>query len=147
MVRRRAHFLIPSGLTAVLRAASRARVSINGAYTTQYLVTFTQSGLDGTATGTVVTVDGAPQSSLPYTKWVNSGANVSFAYSDPVASSTTGKRFDLTGTSQSSPYTVSAPVSINGAYTTQYLVTFTQSGLDGTATGTVVTVDGAPQSS
>jgi len=120
-------------------------VTVTGNYVVQYLVTFCQAGLDSTATGTVVTVDGAAKSysDLPFSKWVDSGASVTYSYSSTVSSTTTGKRFRLdTVTGPASPITVSGAVSVTGNFVVQYLVTFGQSGLDSTATGTVVTVNG-----
>jgi hypothetical protein len=97
--------------------------------------------LDSSATGTVATVGGVPKTrtDLPYTDWFDSGTV--FSYSDPVSSTTPGKRFDLTGvTGPTSPLTTSGTVT--GTYQIQYQVTFAQSGLDSTATGTVVTIGG-----
>jgi len=120
--------------------------TITGTYTVQWLVTFTHSGLDGSAVGDVVTVDGAgvQYGSLPYSKWVYDGTTVIYVYSDPVSSSTAGKRFRRASvTGSSSPITVSASETITGNYMVQWNVIFTHSGLDSSATGTVVTVNGA----
>ena len=119
-------------------------VSVTGIYCAQYSVTFTHSGLDSTATGTVVTVngDGKTYSQLPYTIWVNSGSSVTYSYTSPVSSSVSGKRFRLDSvTGPSSPITVTSSVTVTGVYCAQYSVTFTHSGLDSTAVGTVVTVN------
>jgi len=93
---------------------------------TQYLVTFAQTGLDATATGTVVTVNGDTKtfSDLPYTTWVDSGDSISYSYSDPVSSSDEDKRFRLADvTGPTSPITVTEPVTITGNYKTQYYLT------------------------
>ena len=105
-------------------------------YYKQYKVTFAQSGLDSTATGTVVTVSGTAvtYSSLPYSVWVNSGSSVTFTWTSPVTSGTTGKQFRLSSSSQTSPYTVSGAVTITGTYTTQYQVTFAVSPSGGGST-------------
>jgi hypothetical protein len=119
--------------------------TVTGNYVVQYLVTFGQSGLDSTATGTVVTVNGNAKTygNLPYSLWVDSGGSVTFSYVSPVSSSVSGKQFRLTGvTGSTSPFTVSGAATVTGNYVVQYLVTFGQSGLDSTATGTVVTVNG-----
>ena len=122
-----------------------ASTTITGNYVTQYLVTFTQTGLDSSATGTVVTVNGNAKtySNLPYGLWVDSGSSVTYSYSSIVSSTTSGKQFRLNTTSGStSPITVSGPTTVTGNYVIQYLVTFTHSGLDSSASGTVVTVNG-----
>ncbi|OGD48492.1 hypothetical protein A3K79_02515 [Candidatus Bathyarchaeota archaeon RBG_13_46_16b] len=111
---------------------------------TQYAVTFAHSGLDGSATGTVVTVNGAPvtYSQLPYTSWTDSGGSVTYSYGN-VSSSTPSKRFTLTGVAgPSSPITVTAPLTITGNYITQYQVVVNQTGVGSDYIGTVVTVDG-----
>lgn len=85
-----------------------------GTYKTQYQVTFDQTGLDSTSTGTVVTVGAVTRSrtQLPYTNWFDSGTT--YSYSDPASSSTTGKRFDLTSvTGQASPITSRGTVTGN----------------------------------
>jgi hypothetical protein len=121
---------------------------ITGSYCTQYLVTFAQTGLDSTATGTVVTVNGSAKtySGLPYTFWVDSGSSVTYSYSSTVPSSSPDKQFRLNSvTGSTSPFTVTGPTTVTGNYVTQYVVTFTQTGLDSTATGTVVTINGNPK--
>ncbi len=123
-------------------------VTVNGNYVTQYQVTFAQTGLDSSATGTVVTVNGSSQafSSLPYTLWISSGSSVTYSYSSTVSSSTGGKQFRLnTVSGHSSPFTVSGPMTVTGNYIVQYSVTFAQTGLDSTASGTIVTVNGSSQ--
>ncbi len=64
-------------------------VTVTGNYVVQYEVTFTQTGLDSTASGTIVTVNGNPQifSTLPYTLWVNSGSSVTYVYGSTIPSS------------------------------------------------------------
>lgn len=122
--------------------------TITGVYCTQYLVTFAQSGLDPTATGTVVTVNGSAKAltNLPYTIWVDSGSSVTYSFNSPVSSTVSGKRFRLNSVSgPASPITVSGPTTVTGNYVIQYLFTFAQSGLDSSATGTVVTVNGSPK--
>jgi uncharacterized membrane protein len=126
-----------------------APIAVTGNYVTQYQVTFAQTGLDSTATGTVVTLNGTAKTftNLPYTLWVDSGGSVTYSYSTPVSSSTTGKRFRLdTVSGPSSPITVSGATTVTGNYVTQYQVTFAQTGLDSTATGTVVIANGSVKS-
>jgi len=123
-------------------------VTVTGNYVTQYLVTFAQTGLDSTATGTIVTVNGTAKTylALPYSYWVDSGSIVSYSYSSIVSSSSAAKRFRLGSTSgASSPITVAVPTTVTGNYVVQYQITFAQTGLDSSATGTVVTVNGNPK--
>jgi hypothetical protein len=119
-------------------------------FKTQYQLTFSQSGIAGDSTGTVVTVDGKnkPYAQLPDSSWFDSGASVSYTYADPVSSSVSGKRYALTtpAPSPSSPITVTEPRTITGTYKTQFQLTFAQSGLGGDATGTIVTVNGGAKS-
>ena len=133
----------------ILTAGSSGTITASGTtsatYQEQFKVTFQQGGLDGSATGTVVTVNGVAQAygNLPYvTTWVNSGSTLTYSYSNPVASSTTGKQFRLNSVSGSvSPITVTTPTTITGNYVTQWLVTFSQTGLDSSAaSNTVLTI-------
>jgi hypothetical protein len=135
-------------LTTVSGPSSPITVSgattVTGNYVIQYLVTFAQTGLDSTATGTVVTVNSSSKTygDLPYSLWVDAGFTVTYSYSTPVSSTTTGKQFRFDSVSgPTSPITVSNSAIVTGDYVTQYFVTFAQTGLDGTATGTVVTVN------
>ena len=120
--------------------------TVTGTYKTQFEVKFAQTGIAGDSTGTVVTVNGVPKTaaSLPFTSWFDQGANVSYAYADPVATSVTGKRYALTtpAPSPASPVAVSGTVTVTGTYKAQFQVVFTQSGIGGDTTDTVVTVDG-----
>jgi hypothetical protein len=120
-------------------------VTITGVYCKQYKVTFAQTGLDSTATGTVVTVNSSAKtySQLPYSLWVDSGSNITYSYTSIVPSSYPSKQFRLNNVSgPSSPITVTGPTTVTGNYVVQYQITFAQNGLDSTATGTVVTVNG-----
>jgi hypothetical protein len=116
---------------------------ITANYKTQHEVTFTHTGLDSSATGTVVTVNGVPKAfgDLPYKIWVDYNAVVTYSYSN-VSSTTSGKRFVLTGVAgPASPITVTGPATVTGNYKIQFEITFNQSGVGGDFTGTVVTVD------
>src|SRR5271157_4482393 len=106
--------------------------TVTGTYVTQYLVTFDESGLGSDASGTVITVFGDAKtfSELPNNTWVDSGTDVSFSYSSIVGVDA-GKQYVLTGVSgntTASSVTVSNAVTVTGAYKTQYLVSFIQSG-------------------
>lgn len=120
-------------------------VTVTGNYVTQYLSTFSQTGLDSTATGTIITVNGTAKAyaTLPYSFWADSGSIVNYSYNSIVTSSTGGKQFRLGSTTgPSSPITVSGATTVTGNYVIQYQVTFSQTGLDSSSTGTVVTVNG-----
>jgi hypothetical protein len=124
-------------------------ISMNGPKTalaiwkTQYNVTLTHTGLDISASGTVVIVNSSSISfgQLPYNIWVDSGSSVTYSYNN-VSSSTAGKQFVLIGvTGLPSPVTVTSPLLVTGNYKTQYQVTFNQTGVGSDFTGTVVNVD------
>ena len=58
-------------------------------------------------------------SEFPVTRTLTSGTSVGYTYSDPVASSDAGKRYDLTGTTgPASGFTVNSNAAINGSYAT-----------------------------
>jgi uncharacterized repeat protein (TIGR02543 family) len=119
--------------------------TVTGNYVAQYLVTFTQTGLDSTATGTVVTVNGSAKTfaSPLFTWWVDTGSSVSYSYNSVVLSSVSGKQFRLNSVSgPSSSFIVTGSVTLTGSYVVQYSVTFTHTGLDSTALGTIVAVNG-----
>ena len=110
---------------------------------TQYNVTFTQAGLDASASGTVATVNGVSvaYNQLPYSVWVDNDDTVTYSY-DNVSSTTGGKRFTLTSVSgQTSPITVTSPTLVQGNYVTQYQVVFDQTGVGSDFTGAIVTID------
>jgi hypothetical protein len=122
--------------------------TVTGNYVVQYLLRFTQTGLDSTASGTIVTVNGNPKTyaQLPYEDWFDEDSLIPYLYTSPVPSTESGKRFRLnTVTGPSSPITVSIPMTVTGNYVTQYLLSFRQTGLDLTAMGTIVTVNGNPK--
>ena len=119
--------------------------TVTGNYVVQYSITFSQTGLDSTATGTIVSVNGNGKvfTDLPITMWFDSGSSVTYSYTVAVPSSTSGKRFRLSNVNGPvSPITVIAPVTVIGNYVTQYGITFTHTGLDSTAAGTVLTANG-----
>jgi hypothetical protein len=94
---------------------------------TQYQVTFAQSGLNNSATGTVVTANGADEtySSLPHSAYVDSGGTITYSYSTTVTSSNTGERFRLSSVSgPASGSSVSSAVTVTGNYVTQYQISF-----------------------
>ncbi len=112
--------------TTVLVDAAK---TVTANYVTQYYVVFNQTGLDSSASGTVLTVNGTgyPYGSPLLQGWYNSNTVLNFSYSSPVSSGTTGKRFTLSSVNASSPYPVNGPATITGTYLTQYLLTMATS--------------------
>jgi hypothetical protein len=95
-------------------------------YVMQHLVTFDQTGLDSSATGTVVTINGEPKTfrGLPYSLWVDNSTVIAYSYSITIASDISGKIFSLTNViGPASPILVSENVTIIGNYKTQYYLT------------------------
>ena len=89
-------------------------------------VKFDQTGLDSSATGTVVTVDDPIEleyDDLPYIMMVESGTEVTYTYEQIVSSNIIGKRFSLDsvtgGNFPSDTITVNDPTTITGNYVTQ----------------------------
>jgi hypothetical protein len=113
----------PSSLSTTVYLDKPKTVTAN--YVHQYLVTFTHSGLDSTASGTVVTVNGTPVAyGGPYDLWVNESSVVLYSYETAVSSSVSGKQFRLVSvTGPSSPITVNADITVTGNYQVQYLLT------------------------
>jgi len=114
-------------------------------FTVQCFVTFGQAGLDGTATGTVVTVNGSADAygNLPFNEWVNNGTMVSYLYSPVVSSNASGEQFRLNNiTGQSSNTTVNGPITVMGNYVVQYNTTFYLTGVGSDFTGTSVAIEG-----
>ena len=114
-------------------------LQITGTYKTQYLVTFSQAGLDSTAQGTVVVVNGSPLQlgALTFSEYVDSGTTINFQYSNAISSSNAGERFMLGGileAASDSSVQVNGPTAIVADYTTQYQVTFESSPLAGGST-------------
>src|SRR5207247_2374940 len=83
----------------------------------------------------------------PFSACFDSGATVTYAYADPVASTVAGQRYTLTtpAPSPASPITMSGAATIAGTYKIQFQLTFAQSGIGADSTGTVVTVAGNPK--
>ena len=120
-------------------------VAVTGSYVTQYSVLFAQTGLDAMATGTVMTINGGAKtySQLPNTTWVDSGSSITYSFSAFVSSTDSGKRFRLnSATGLASPILVLGPATVTANYLTQYSVTFGTTGLDSSAVGAVVSING-----
>src|SRR5439155_25164991 len=80
--------------------------SVTAGYGVQWAVRFAASGLGADASGAVVSVGATPEtygptafaSSSTVDYWVNNAGSLSYSYADPVGSSVTGKRYNLTNT-------------------------------------------------
>lgn len=111
----------------------------------QYSTTFTYSGLDSSASGTIVTVNGTTVafSGLDYTVWTNASDTLTYSYAYNVLSTTPGKAFTLMGVSgPTPPVTVMNAIMITGSYMAQYQITFNQTGVGSDFSSTVFTIDG-----
>ena len=121
-----------------------APTTVTAAYKSQYKVTFTQTGIGGdTGMNQVLSlsINGNPASAysagnLPGATFYDAGTSFVYTYSSPVATSDPNKQYVLTSTapnpSPASPISsLSAPMTVTGAYKTQYKVTFTQTGIGG----------------
>jgi len=130
-----------------------AAQTITGTYKTQWWIAFAQSGLSSDATGTVVTVGASAKAygDLPFSGWFDDGSTLNYAYSSPVTSTTSGKRYALTtpAPTPASGFTVGSSITITGTYKVQWLITFVATGIgvDATPAATIVTVNGSPQAS
>jgi hypothetical protein len=120
------YVLDDTGATETPFATGHCTYSFSSGAPTKPQVTFTQAGLDGTASGTVVTINGTAKTygQLPNITSVNSGDTLVFSYQTNVSSSVSGKQFVSTGVDATSPLTVSNSETITGSYKTQYQVSF-----------------------
>jgi hypothetical protein len=108
-------------------------INETAAWTTQYQITITSSGISTDSSGTVATLGGnvESQSSLPYSEWFNSSTSCSFSFTSPVTSTVTGKEYiwsttsGLSQTSQSNSFTVTGAGTITGTFTPWYQLTIT----------------------
>ena len=121
-----AYASIITGETDTIDNACKSTVSVQITLP-QYQITFTQNGLDISATGTILTVNGTSKTyaDLPYIVPANASTIITYAYQN-ASSTTTGKRFILTSvTGSTSPITVTGNATVTGNYKTQYLLTVT----------------------
>src|SRR5207249_2979561 len=106
-------------------------VTVTGTYETQWQITFKQTGMGGgVGVNTVVTVNGTPHpiAAFDVIVWVDdTTGSATFGYAGTVAASA-GKQYVLTNSaSLSSPITsVTAAMTVTGAYKTQWQITFKQ---------------------
>src|SRR5438876_212702 len=114
--------------------------TITGTYKTQWQVTFTASGVSSDYTGTVVTLGGSNIAassfvSFVYTFWADNGSPTgSVTWAPTIGSTINGKRYSLGSFSTTPavlPATATGPLGLSATYTTQYQVTFTQTGIGG----------------
>ena len=126
-----------------------APTTITATYKTQYLITFSQTGVGSDFTGTILTVDANAyyygDLAGPLNLWLDAGTH-SFQFFSPLAVGT-GERYVWNGTSgglttlQGDPLIISSSGSVVGNYKTEYYVTFDQTGVGSDFFGTVVTID------
>jgi hypothetical protein len=98
-----------------------APVTITGTYKTQYLVRFSQNGLDSDVSGPVVTVLGEPKvyDQLSNGVWIDVGKSVTLTYTATVEDNKTGKQYILRSTNSTSFLTVNEPITIQAEYELQ----------------------------
>jgi len=119
------------GWSGAASGTSNTTITMNGPKTvtatfSQYTITFAHTGLDSTATGTVVTVNGSAKTfnDLSFILPVNSGDVVTYGYETTISGGS-GKQFVLSGvTGPASPITVSDySITVTGNYKTQFYLT------------------------
>jgi len=103
--------------------------TINGTYSTQYQVTFGQSGVGSDFTGTVVTVDSVNYGRAGVSLWLFAGVH-SFAFQSPLVVTANVKQYVWSSTSglsstQTESITVSGSGSVTAAYETMSIVQVT----------------------
>jgi plastocyanin len=104
--------------------------SPNSASPQEAQVTFAQFGLDGSAVGAVVTINGSAKmgSELPFSLTVKVGDVVDYSYVDSVSSNVPGVQFRVAGVvGPSSPIAVAGDAIVNGSYRAECEVNFTSS--------------------
>lgn len=96
-------------------------LTVTGTYQNQYLVTFSQNGLDNGASGIVVTAlnDTKTFDHLPESIWINAGESITFSYIATVETTETGKQYILTNSNSTSPLKITEPTTIQGSYQLQ----------------------------
>jgi hypothetical protein len=115
-----------SGLSTLQSDSSftvTASGSITADYRTQYLVSFTQTGVGSDFTGIVMTVNSVDYDRGGHAAWYDAGVSIVFNYKSPLVVAFNQKQYVLTGVDASSPLTVSGPVTVTGSYKTQYYLT------------------------
>ena len=109
-----------------------AATTVTATYKVQWQVSFKEvdqsSATIADASGTVVTVNGAAQTTNPYSAFFDQGSNVNFTSQNPLASSVSGKQYRLVSASTTSPLSVSAASTVTANYQTQWQVKLRGSG-------------------
>jgi hypothetical protein len=84
----------------------------------QYLVTFSQKGIDPNASGPIITVLGntVTYEQLPFSVWINTGDSVTFSYLETFEISETGTQYILESSNSTSPLIINEPATIQGYY-------------------------------
>ena len=96
-------------------------LTVMGTYQTQYLVLFSQNGVDSDVSGIVVTALNGTKTftNLPESVWINAGDSITFSYIATVETAETGKQYILTSSNSTSPFKITEPTIIQGAYQLQ----------------------------
>ena len=87
-------------------------------YKTQYKMTFTQSGLDDSANGPVLTTSAgnADYTNMPFMAWVDSGTQISYTYQANVTTTVPNCFYTLSQAPSSTSATVTAPATVTATY-------------------------------
>jgi hypothetical protein len=102
--------------------------NVTASYVLQWREDFVQTGLDDSAFGTVVTVNGVEvdyshiqNKGAPYVLWLNNGTIVAYTYSYAVQSTTFGKRF-LCNDPAGKSFVATSRVAVDCGFSVQYLL-------------------------
>jgi hypothetical protein len=98
---------------------------VTAEYKAQYEVTLQTSGLGSDFNGDSVTLDGVDYrvyDGHSVGVWIDAGSTISYLWSSPISSTTSGKRYVVTS-AQSGSITVNRPKTLTGSYKTQYRLT------------------------
>jgi hypothetical protein len=114
-----------------------------------YYITFSVTGMNSSAQGTVLTLDGNTYtySQLPVTIAVNYGQSVSYSFSSPVSTSLPNVQFVWISTSgldnkQSDTFTPHQAGSVIGNYESEYFYYFNQTGIPSNGPDWILNVNG-----
>ena len=98
-----------------------APLTITGDYKTQYLVLFSQNGLDSNVLGTIATIFDEPKTyeHLPNDTWIEEGELVTFTFESTVENTKTGEKYILKSANSTSPLAINGPTTIQAEYEIQ----------------------------
>ena len=138
----------PSGTGTSSTFAITQPSNVTWNWITQFLTTFTQTGVGTDYGGGVVTIDGLAYGRSGVSIWWDSNSTHSFSFQSPMVVTTDVKRYAWNSTNglsalQADTITVSDSGTVTGNYRTQWFITFSQTGVGSDFTGIVVTIDGA----